>query len=79
MQSHWLRAFSITTQETESCGLGNFSKPCGFYRFSKVVYHSKPKNHVDVPNHFSKSVLSIFFRALRICLTKPKENYMIKL
>ena len=37
MQSDWSRVLSITTQE-----LG-FSQRCGFYRFSKVVYHLKPK------------------------------------
>ena len=73
MQSDWSRVFSITTQELD------FSKPCGFYRFSKVVYHLKAKNQIDAPNLFSKSALSIFFRALRLCLTKPKENYIIKL
>ena len=73
MQSDWSRVLSITTQELD------FPQPCGFYRFSKVVYHLKPKNHIDVTNLFSKSVLLIFFRALRACLTKPKENYMIKL
>ena len=73
MQSDWFRVFSITTQELD------FSQPCGFYRFSKVVYHLKPKNHIDGPNLLSKSVLLIFLRALRACLTKPKENYMIKL
>ena len=43
------------------------------------VYPLKQKNHIDGPNLSSKSVLLIFFRALRACLTKPKENYMIKL
>ena len=33
MQSDWSIAFSITTQELA------FSQPCGFYRFSMVVYH----------------------------------------
>ena len=55
MQSDWSRVFSITTQELD------FSKPCGFYRFLKVVYHSKPKNHIDGTNLSSKSVLPIFF------------------
>ena len=41
MQSDWSRVFSITTQELD------FSQPCGFYRFSKVVYHLKRKNHID--------------------------------
>ena len=43
------------------------------------VYHLKQKNHIDGPNLSSKSVLLIFCRALRACLTKPKENYVIKL
>ena len=73
IQSDWSRVFSITTQELD------FSQPCRFYRFSKVLYHLKPKNHTDEANLSSKSVLLIFFRALRACLTKPKENYMIKL
>ena len=73
MQSDWSRTYSITTKELD------FSQPCGVYRFSKVVYHLKPKNHIDGPNLSSKSVLPIYFRALRACLTKPKENYMIKL
>ena len=64
MQSGWSRAFPITTQKLD---------------FSKVVNHLKPKNHIDGPNIFSNFVLSVFFRALTACLTKPKENYMIKL
>ena len=31
MQSDWSRIFSITTQKLD------FSQPCGFYRFSKMV------------------------------------------
>ena len=73
IQSDRFRAFSVTTQELD------FLQPCGFYRYSKVVYHLKPKNYIDGPNLFSKSVLPIFFRALRACLTKLKENYIIKL
>ena len=72
-QIDWSRLFSITTQELD------FLQPCGFYRFSNVVYHFKQKNHIDGTNLSSKSVLPISFRALRACLTKPKENYMIKL
>ena len=59
MQSDWLRAFSITTQELD------FSQPYSFYRFPKVVYHLKPKNHINGPNIFSKSVLPIYFSVLR--------------
>ena len=55
MQSDWWRAFSITTQELD------FLQPCGFYGFSKVLYHLKPKDQIDGPNLFSKSVLLIFF------------------
>ena len=73
MQSDWSRVFSITTQELD------FSQPSGFYRFSKVVYHLKQKNHFDGTNLSSKSVLPIFSRRLGECLTKPKENYMMKL
>ena len=73
MQSDWSRVFSVTTQELD------FSQPCRFNRFSKVVYHLKLKNHIGGPTLSSKSVLPIFFRALRACLTKPIENYMIKL
>ena len=73
MQSDWSRVFSIATEELD------FSQPCRTCRFSKVVYHLKPKNHINEPNLSSKSVLPIFFRALRACLTKPKENYMIEL
>ena len=54
MQSDWSRVFSITTQELD------FSQPCRFYRFLKVVYHLKPKNHIDGSNLPSKSVLMIF-------------------
>ena len=68
MQIDWSRLFSITTQELD------FLQPCGFYRFSDVVYHLKQKNHIDGTNLSLKS-----FIALRVCLTKPKENYMIKL
>ena len=74
MQSHWSRVFSITMSSRT-----RFFTAMSFYRFSKVVYHLKPKNHIDGPNLLSKSVLLIFLRALRACLTKPKENYMIKL
>ena len=73
MQSDWSRVFSVTTQELD------FSPPSHFNRFSKVVYHLKLKNHIGGPNLSSKSVLQIFFRALRACLTKPKENYKMKL
>ena len=73
MPSGWSGAFPITTQKLD------FSQVCGLYRFSKVANHLKPKSHIDGPNIFSKFVLSVFFRALRACLTKPKENYMIKL
>ena len=73
MQSDWSRVFSITTKELD------FSQPCRFCRFSNVVYHLKLKNHIDWSNLLSKSVLLIFFRAISACLTKPKENYMIKL
>ena len=44
IQSDWFRVFSIITQELD------FSQPCRFYRFSKVVYHLKRKNHTDGPN-----------------------------
>ena len=70
MQCDWSKASSVTTQELD------FSQPCGFYRFSKVVHHLKQKNHIDGQNLFSKSVLSIYFSALSACVTKPKENYM---
>ena len=50
-----------------------------FYRFSKVVYHLKPKKHIDWTNLSSKYTLPIFFRAPRACLTKPPKNYTIKL
>ena len=66
MQSSWSRVFSITTQELD------LSQPCHFYRLSKVVHHLNPKNHIDGPNLPSKSVLLVFFRTLRTCLTKPK-------
>ena len=42
----WSRAFSVQTQELD------FSQPSGFYRFSKVVYHLKPKNYIDGPFFF---------------------------
>ena len=51
----WSRVFSITTQELD------FSQLCRLYRFSKVVYHLKPKNHFYGSNILSKSVLLIFF------------------
>ena len=57
MQSDSSSVFSIKTQELD------FSQPCGFYRFSKVVYHLKPKTHTDGTNLFSKSALSIFFQS----------------
>ena len=59
MQSYWSREFSIVTQELD------FSKIRGFDRFSMVKYHLKPRNHIYEPNLSSKSVLRIFFRALR--------------
>ena len=59
MQSDWSRVYSIITQELD------FSQPCGFYRFPKVMHHLKQKNYIDGTNLFSKSVLPIFFRALR--------------
>ena len=54
MQSNWSRVFSITTQELD------FSQPCGFYRFSKVVYHLKPKNHIDGKNFFKICIADFF-------------------
>ena len=59
MQSDQSRVFSIKTQELD------FSQPCGFYRFSKVVHNLKPKNHIDGTNLSSKSVLPIFFSERR--------------
>ena len=75
MQSDRSRVFLITTPELD------FSQPCGFYRFSKVVYHLKPKYHIDGTNISSKSVLPNFFseHSGHAWLNKPKENYMIKL
>ena len=71
MPSDWSRAFSFATQELD------FSQSCGFHRFPKTImlYHLKPKNH----KLFAKSVLLIYFSALWACLTKPKENDLIKL
>ena len=57
MQSDWSRVFSLTIQEID------FWQPCGFDRFWKVVYHLKPKNHIDGTNLSSKSVLPIFFQS----------------
>ena len=68
MQYVWSRVFLITTQQVD------FSQSCGFDRFSNVVYHLKQKNRIDGTNLSWKSVLPIFFRALRSCLTKLKEN-----
>ena len=68
MQSDWSTVFSITTQELD------FPKPCIFYIFSKLVYHLNSKNHIDGPNLSSRFALPIFFRALRPCLIKLKEN-----
>ena len=59
MQCDWSKASSVTTQELD------FSQPCGFYRFSKVVHNLKPKNHIDGTNLSSKSVLPIFFSERR--------------
>ena len=72
IKSDWSRVFSTTTQELDH------SQPCRFYRFSNL----RPKNHIDHtdrPNLSLKSVLPIYFRALKACFTNPKENYMIKL
>ena len=55
MQSDWSRAFLITTQELD------FSEPCGFYRFSKVVYHLKSKKYIDGPNLFFQNLYCQFF------------------
>ena len=57
MQSDRSRVFLITTPELD------FSKPCGFYRFSKVVYHLKPKYHIDGTNLSSKSVFPNIFQS----------------
>ena len=75
LKSDWSRVFSVTTQELD------FSQPCSFYSFSKMVYHLKPKNHIDGTNLSSKSGLSIFFSEHlgHGWLNKLKENYMIKL
>ena len=53
MQSDWSRVFLFRTQEWD------FSQPCGFYRFSKVVYHLKPKHQIDWTDLSSKSILPI--------------------
>ena len=75
MQSDWSKTFLITTEEID------FSQPCGFYRFSKVVYYLKLKNHIGGPILPSKSVFLaiVFSEHLGYFLTKPKENYNIKL
>ena len=75
MQSDWSKPFLMATQELD------FSQSCGFHRFPEatMVYHLKQKNHIDGPIFFSKSVMLIYFRALWACLTKPKENFMVKL
>ena len=57
MQSDRSGVFLITTPELD------FSQPCGFYRFSKVVYHLKPKYYIDGTNLSSKSVLPNFFQS----------------
>ena len=56
MQSDWMRAFSVTTQELD------FSQPYRFDRFPKaaIVHHLKPKNHTDEKN------ITIFF--FKICI-----------
>ena len=64
----WLsRVFSVATQELD------FSQPCCFWRFSKTVYHLKPKIHIDGPNLSLKSVSPTFFRALRHAWLNPKK------
>ena len=55
MQSDWLRAFSITIQE-----LYFFTALWSSEILNKVVYHLKPKHHIDGPNLFSKSVSQFF-------------------
>ena len=58
MQSDWFRVLSVTTQELD------FSKPCIFYRFSKVMYHLKSKNHINGPILTSIAVLPVFSKQL---------------
>ena len=57
MQSDWSRAFLITTQELD------FSEPCGFYRFSKVVYHLKSKNTLMDQIFSFKICIANFFQS----------------
>ena len=68
IQSDWFRVLSITSQELD------FSQPCRFCRFSKVVYYLKPKIHIDGPNLSSKSVLLMFFSEhLGLAWLNPKK------
>ena len=57
-----LIAFSIITQELD------FSQPCRFHRFSEatMVYHLKPKNHIDGPFFFVENL----YCRLWTCSTK---------
>ena len=68
MQSHWSRVFSITMSSRT-----RFFTAMSFYRFSKVVYHLKPKNHIDGPNLSSKYVLLIFSEHLGHPWLNPKN------
>ena len=45
----------------------DFSQPCRFYRFAKVVYH------IDGPNLSGKYVLLIFSEHLGCAWLKPKK------
>ena len=67
MQSDWSRVFSITTRELD------YSKPCSFYRFSKLMYRLKQRNHIDWRNLSSKSVLLIFSDYLGHAWPNPKK------
>ena len=67
MQSDWSIVFSITTQELA------FSQPCGFYRFSMVVYHLKPKNHIDGAIFFQNLHCRFISEHLGHARLKPKK------
>ena len=73
MQSDCSRAFLITTQKK---GKLDFSHRCGFCRFSKVV--SFKTNKIILMDEFFFKIC-VYLKALGACLTKLKENCMMKL
>ena len=68
MQSDWSRVFSIATQKLD------FSQPCGFYRFLKLVSIQNQKIILMGQIFLQNLYCRFFFRSLSAYLTKETQR-----